>query len=116
MKIPLVILCLFSLNIYAQEISIADNSTSVVVNENYKISILPYSCGTIMMIELNNINTGNVIVELFSFSGKCLQKSIIHQGSQYTFFNMSELESDEYILRIQTPMVIKFNRIMMAKY
>ncbi len=115
MKTALVLLCLFSLNIYAQEISGTDHSTPVVVNENYKIFILPYACGTIMMIELNNINTGNVIVELFSFSGKFLQKKIIHRGSQYTFFNLSELESDEYILRIQTPMAIKFNRIAMVK-
>ncbi|MFM7022291.1 MAG: T9SS type A sorting domain-containing protein [Flavobacteriales bacterium] len=116
MKKAIVLLCLVCVHIlsYAQDL-FKDNAMPVVANENYSISILPHACGTIIMVELNNANTGNVIVELFSFSGKPLQKKIIYQEGQYTFFNMSELDSDEYVVRIQTPTAIKVNRIVVMK-
>jgi len=117
MKTYLVVLCVLSLNqlLFAQDIPIRDHSVPVVVDENYEIYVLPYTCGTIMLVELNNPNVGNVIVELFSFSGNFLKKGIIYRGSQYTYFNLSELDSDEYLIRIQTLTAIRFSRVKLLK-
>jgi hypothetical protein len=116
MKKSFVLLCILSMHIFcsAQDIY-RDNANQLVTNENYSISLLPYASGNIMIVELNNINSGNVVVELFSFSGKFLQKIIIRQNSQYAYFNLGELDSDEYVVRIQTPMAIKYNKIKVAK-
>ena len=66
------------------------------------VTIFPNPASDLIAIQLSNLTTDNIDIELYDINGRSVQKTIIFQGSTMAYFNTQALYDGEYIIRIST--------------
>ena len=80
-------------------------STTAVANtaqEQPVINIYPNPSADMVAIQLMNMTTENIDIELYDMTGRFVQKTTIYQGSTIAYFDTKTLYNGEYIVRIPT--------------
>jgi hypothetical protein len=80
-------------------------STTAVANTAQAqpvINIFPNPTADMVAIQLMNMTTENIDIELYDMTGRMVQKTTIYQGSTIAYFDTKTLYNGEYIVRIPT--------------
>jgi hypothetical protein len=62
------------------------------------VKVFPNPSNDVLMVQLNDLITENLTLQLVDLSGKLIDTKIIYQGSTIAYFDISTLYSGQYIL------------------
>ena len=74
---------------------ITDNSL-----ESLNITLFPNPASDLVAIQMNNLSTQQIKVELFDINGRFVQSTYLYQGSTMAYFDTRTLYAGEYIVKI----------------
>jgi hypothetical protein len=89
---------------------IADHSA-----ENINVTVFPNPASDLVAIQINNLNKGNINVELYDILGKLVQKTIIYQGSTIAYFDARTLYNGTYNVKIIIGNTVLNKKIVIEK-
>lgn len=79
---------------------ISPNGVSSIDSQLQSSSVFPNPASDFIAVQMNNLSTENVNLELYDLRGKLLQKTQIYQGSTIAYFDTRKLYNGEYLIKI----------------
>ncbi len=86
----------------------------LVNSDKLDISIFPNPSSEIIAIQQSGLVLKDLKVELYDMSGKLIQTGQLYQGSTISYFDVSQLQSGEYLVRVSDGNQIKTNKIILS--
>jgi hypothetical protein len=86
----------------------------LVNSDKLDISIFPNPSSEIIAIQQSGLVLNDLKVELYDMSGKLIQTGQLYQGSTISYFDVSQLQSGEYLVRVSDGNQIKTNKIILS--
>ncbi len=96
--------------VYKPSTSIANNNLDA-----NKINIYPNPASDAIAIQLNDLTSNTIALELYDLTGKLLQTTHILQGSTIAYFDTRTLYEGTYLIKIVNDGNVITKRIMVAK-
>ncbi len=82
--------------------------------DKLEISIFPNPSSEIIAIQQSGLVLKDLKVELYDMSGKLIQTGQLYQGSTISYFDVSQLQSGEYLVRVSDGKQTKTNKIILS--
>ncbi len=104
-------------NSITEVVSIYNGSATgleLVNSDKLDISIFPNPSSEIIAIQQSGLVLKDLKVELYDMSGKLIQTGQLYQGSTISYFDVSQLQSGEYLVRVSDGNQIKTNKIILS--
>jgi hypothetical protein len=76
------------------------STSELTENKNIEVKVFPNPSNDVLMVQLNDLITENLTLQLVDLSGKLIDTKIIYQGSTIAYFDVSTLYSGQYILQV----------------
>jgi hypothetical protein len=86
----------------------------LVNSDKLDISIFPNPSSEIIAIQQSGLVLKDLKVELYDMSGKLIQTGQLYQGSTISYFDVSQLQSGEYLVRVSDGNQIKTDKIILS--
>jgi hypothetical protein len=86
----------------------------LVNSDKLDISIFPNPSSEIIAIQQSGLVLKDLKVELYDMSGKLIQTGQLYQGSTISYFDVSQLQSGEYLVRVSDGNRIKTNKNILS--
>lgn len=104
-------------NSITEVVSIYNGSATgleLVNSDKLDISIFPNPSSEIIAIQQSGLVLKDLKVELYDMSGKLIQTGQLYQGSTISYFDVSHLQSGEYLVCVSDGNQIKTNKIILS--
>ncbi len=75
-------------------------SINIVAPKDLGMNVYPNPASEFIAVQLNNLNSQNIEVELYDMLGKQIQKTIIYQGSTIGYFDTRTLYNGQYLIKV----------------
>ncbi|MCD6017413.1 MAG: hypothetical protein K0S53_534 [Bacteroidetes bacterium] len=86
------------------------------VNKNsFNVIVYPNPASDLVAVQLNNLTTEDMKVELYDMKGALVQKTMVYQGSTIAYFDTRTLYSGEYIIQIYKGKEVLSKKILVEK-
>jgi hypothetical protein len=86
----------------------------LVNSDKLDISIFQNPSSEIIAIQQSGLVLKDLKVELYDMSGKLIQTGQLYQGSTISYFDVSQLQSGEYLVRVSDGNQIKTDKIILS--
>lgn len=73
---------------------------NTVAPEDLSMNVYPNPASEFIAVQLNNLNSQNIVVELYDILGKQIQKTTIYQGSTIAYFDTRTLYNGQYVIKV----------------
>lgn len=83
--------------------------------EGKTVSIYPNPASDLIAIQLNDLTSENITVELYDITGKLVEKTTLLQGSTIAYFDTRTLYNGDYVVRIITSSGILSRKVVILK-
>jgi hypothetical protein len=83
-------------------------------SDKLDVSVFPNPSSDIIAVQQSGLVSKDLQVELYDMSGKLIQTGQLYQGSTISFFDVSQLQSGEYLVRVSDGKQTKTNRIILS--
>jgi YHYH protein/Secretion system C-terminal sorting domain len=79
------------------------------------VSIYPNPASDLIAIQLNDLTSENIAVELYDITGKLVEKTTLLQGSTIAYFDTRTLYNGDYIVKIITSSGVMSRKVVILK-
>lgn len=97
--------------------TVYDGFTSVeeIHSNELHVQIFPNPAAELMAIQINNLSTGDLQVDLMDLSGKVVRSTQIKQGSTIAYFDTQTIYAGSYLVRIWNEKRSLVEKVIIAK-
>jgi hypothetical protein len=83
--------------------------------ENASAMVFPNPATEMIMVQVKDLNEGNLDLELYDMNGKLIQRTQIYQGSTIGYFDLKSVYDGEYFIRISDGKNISSKKIIVSR-
>jgi hypothetical protein len=93
------------------------SSTGITENNSElpKVNVYPNPAGDLVAIQMNNLSTCNIRVELFDLTGRLIEFTEIFPGSTIAYFDTQRLYNGDYLIRVKNEKDVVTKKISIIK-
>jgi hypothetical protein len=73
---------------------------NIVAPKDLSMNVYPNPASEFIAVQLNYLNSQNIVVELYDMLGKQIQKTTIYQGSTIAYFDTRTLYNGQYVIKV----------------
>lgn len=84
--------------------------------ETAQVKVFPNPSSEILIVQLVDLNTENLKVELFDITGKLIETTTLLQGSTIAYFDTKALYSGQYFIKISNNKTIATKKVIVTKH
>lgn len=75
-------------------------SATNVTNGEMSVRIFPNPAGDMLGVQVDGLNRENIAMELYDMTGKCVQRTMLYQGSTLAYFDTRTIYDGQYVVKV----------------